>query len=132
MGPAPILWGAGPEGEEWFLHSGKSPHWQGHQLGERGKFGSLEESTATSLWQAGQSKTYTDGLCHSPAQPSLSCVSAGVEGGWVLEHGVWRMDLGREQQLAMKKQPKGTRVRNSTKGLFVEEAWTTIEAGCHC
>ena len=31
------------------------------------------------VWKAGQSKSYTDGLCHSPVCPSLSCASADAK-----------------------------------------------------
>ena len=54
----------------------------------------MEESTATGMWQAGQSETYTDGLCHSSAQLRLRWVSASAQGGWVLERGVWRRGEG--------------------------------------
>ena len=52
------------------------------------------KSAKTSLWQAGQSETYTEGPSHSPACPVLRYVSAGVDRGWVLECGVWRADSG--------------------------------------
>ena len=39
--------------------------------------------------------------------PSLSLVSSAVEGVWVLEGGVWSMDLGRGQLLAAERQPEG-------------------------
>ena len=58
--PAPLAGGA--IGEERFPHSGKPPHrWRGDQLGQRGGFGDSEESAASGLWQAGQSKTHMDG-----------------------------------------------------------------------
>ena len=56
------------------------------------------------------------GLCCSPAHPSLSRVSPGVEGCWVLESGVWRVDPGRGHLLSVKRQPEGTGARNSTTG----------------
>ena len=39
--------------------------------------------------------------------PSLSLVSPAVQGVWVLEGGVWSMDLGRGQLLAAERQPEG-------------------------
>ena len=35
------------EKEEWFLYSEKFPCWQEDQLGQRGRFGTSEESRAT-------------------------------------------------------------------------------------
>ena len=84
------MWGA--EGEERFPLSGKPPQWRGDQLGQRGSFGGLNESAAFGLWQAGQSKTYTDGTCCNPACPSLSHVSAGAEGG--MGAGTWGLESG--------------------------------------
>ena len=107
-------WGA--EEEERFLHPGKPPHQWGDQLGHKGNFRGSKESTATSLWQASQSETYTDGPRHSPARPSLRHVSATAGGGWVLERGVWRADPGRGLLLAARRQPEGMGVRNSATG----------------
>ena len=81
--------GGGTEGEERFLHTGKPPHWWGNQLGQKGSFEGSEESTATSLWQAGHSKTYTDGLCYSPVRHSLRRVCWC---GWVLGAGTWGLE----------------------------------------
>ena len=51
-----------------------------------------EESTATGLWQAGQSKTYTHGPCHSPAAcPRLRRVSP-VQ----MRAGCWNMGFGEQ------------------------------------
>ena len=47
-------------------------------------------------------------------QPEL--LSADAERGWVLEHGVWRVDTGRRQLLAVKRQPTRMGVRSSTTG----------------
>ena len=112
MGQDPHRWWEA-ERENRFLHLGKPPHQQGDQLGRKGSFRGSEESTATSLWQAGQSDTYTDSPCHSPARPSLRHVSAGVRGGWGLEHEVWRVDLGKALLLAVRRQPEGTGMRSS-------------------
>ena len=72
------------------LASGDASSPAERSVGTEGELqGLLEERVATSLWQAGQSETYTDGPCHSPVHPSLRRVSAGVNGGWVLECGVW-------------------------------------------
>ena len=83
-----------------------------------------------------------------PAYPSLSPVSPGADRGWVMESGVWRMDPGRGQLLAVKRQHEGIGVRSSTTGnvfrrsytnilTFLEETieallWVTIEARYHC
>ena len=91
-----------------------SPHQQGDLLGQNGSFrGLLEDSATSSLWQAGQNEAYTDGTYHSPAHPSLRGVSTVADGGWVLEHGVWRIDSGRGLLLAAGRQPEGMRVRKS-------------------
>ena len=55
-----------------------------------------------------------NGRCHSPARPSLRHVSAGADGGWVLEPGVWRADPGRGLLLAAKREPEGMGVQSST------------------
>ena len=75
-----------------------------------------EERETASLWQAGHSETYTDGLCHSPMCPSLGCVSTNMHGGWVLEHGDWRANPGRGLLLGERRQTEGTEVRKSTTG----------------
>ena len=115
MGPAP-LWEGGAEGKERFPHSVKPCHRREDHLGQRGSFGDSKDSAASRLWQARQSKTYMDGSCCSPACSSLSCESAGVERGWVLGCGVWRVDPGRGQLLAMNRQLERTGVRRSTTG----------------
>lgn len=46
--------------------------------------------------------------------PSLSLVPPAVEGGWVLEGGVWSMDLGMGHPLAAERHPEGKWVRSST------------------
>ena len=63
-----------------------------------------------------KSKNCLHGLHHSSEHLSLSCESPVVEGVLVLESGVWNMDPGRGQLLAVKRQPKGTGVRSSTNG----------------
>ena len=83
-------------------------------IGTEGEvWGLSEESAATGLWQAGHSETYTDSPCHSPAHPSLKHVSASADGGWVLEPGVWRANLGRGLLLAARRRPEGMGVRKS-------------------
>ena len=111
------------------MHLGKPPHQWGDHLGQKGSFGVLEESTATSLWQEGQTETYPNGPCHSPACPSLRHVSIRVNGGWVLKRGVWGADPGRGLRLAVRRQPVGTGVRSSA--TFLEEARTMIEEKHH-
>ena len=62
----------GAEAEKSFPHLGKRPHQWGNQLGQKGSIlGCSEEGETASLWQTGQSETYTDGPCHSPARPRL-------------------------------------------------------------
>ena len=102
----------GAEREESFPHSEKAPHSREHSW-DRGNFRVSKGNEATGQWKAGQSKICMHGPCCSPAHPSLSCVSPGVEGVWVLESGVWRLDPGSGQLLAVKRQPEGTGVRNS-------------------
>ena len=68
------------------------------------------------LRQAGQSDTHTDGLCHSPARPSLRGVSAGVHRGWVLEHEVWRAVPGRELLLTQGMGVRSSSTRNARGG----------------
>ena len=67
-----------------------------------------------SLWQAGHSKTYTGGPCHSPAHSDLRQMSTRTHKGLALEGEIWRADLGRELLLAVKRQSEGMRVRSST------------------
>ena len=62
----------GPVKKERFLHTGRSPHWRGDQLGWEGDFRASEESTATGLWRVEWRETCTDGdgraaARHSPA-----------------------------------------------------------------
>ena len=95
--------------------SEEAPLPAGRSIGTEGELQGLsEESAAIGLWQAGQSETYTDGLCHNPACPSLRRVSTGAHGDWMLEHGVRRANLGRGLLLSVRRQPEGTEVRKST------------------
>lgn len=121
--------GRGAEGKEKVLHLGKPLHQQGDQQGQKRSSGGLEQSAATGQWQAGQSETYLDGVCHSSTHPSLKCGSASVDGGWGLERGVWRIDPGRGLLLAMKKACRdgSEEVHNQALGTLVEEAWASIE-----
>lgn len=66
--------------------------------------------------QAGQSETYTDGLHHNPACPNLGHMSLGRHGGWMLEHGDWRVNLGRILLLKARRQPEGAGVRKFATG----------------
>lgn len=68
------------------------------------------------VWQAGQSKTYTDGSCHRPAHPSLRLMSVGAQGCWVLEHGDWRSDFERRLLLDVRRQNEGPRIRKHKAG----------------
>lgn len=77
-------------------------------------WGLSEESAAAGLWQARQSETYTDGMCHSSVYPSLRRVSASDGRGRVLKHGVWRADPRGGVLLAVQRQPEGMGVSSST------------------
>ena len=85
-------WGEGVEGEERVPHLEKPPCWLGDQLRQEESFRGSEDTAATCLWQTGQNKTSAEGLCYYPACPSLRCVSAIEDGGWTLQHGIWRGD----------------------------------------
>lgn len=100
-----LLLGGGSEEAEKFPHPGKPPSWRGRLVGTEGNhLGLLEGSETACLWQAGQSETYRDGLCHSPVPPSLGLVSVSVHGPWVLEHRQWREKLRRGLLLAISRQ----------------------------
>ena len=88
----------------------------GEISGDRRGVSETRRRPATGLWQTGQTETYTDGQCHSPAHPSLRRVSASAHRGGVLEHGAWRADPGRGPLLAVRRQPKGMGVRSSATG----------------
>lgn len=49
-----------------------------------------------------------------------------------MESGVWSMDPGRGQLLAVKIQPEGTGVKNSTTGKVGEEVQDSIEVRHLC
>ena len=73
-----------PEGE---LKQRRGSHIRGSPLtdGEiiwdrRGALRLLEEGEMASLWQTGQSETYTGGPCHSPVHHRLGCVSTCAHG----------------------------------------------------
>lgn len=85
----------GTEVEERFPNLEKPAHWWGDQLREKRSFRGLKKSLATGERQAGQSETYVDGLCHTPACPSLRWVSTGAHKCCVLEHKFRRADSGR-------------------------------------
>ena len=78
--------------------------------------GLLEESEMAGVWQAGQSKTYTDGSCQRPAHPSLGLMSVGAQGCWVLEHGDWRSHFERRLLLDVRRQDEGPRIRKYKAG----------------
>ena len=101
------------EGEERVLHWVTPPHKQRDQLGQKGSIRTLAESTATCLWQSGQSETYTGSLHYSSVCFKLSWVSSGAHGSWVMPCGVWRADLRRGWPLAARGQPEGMGVRSS-------------------
>ena len=117
----------GAEGEERFLHLGKPPSPVGRSAGTEGELQELRGECSNWYWQARQSKTHTDGLCHSSACPSHWCGQGLGAGTWGLESRP-----GRRLLLAVRRQPEGTRVWSSTTGMLVEEVWSVIEAKHHC
>ena len=84
--------------KERFLHTGKSPHWQGYQPGQRGSFKASEESTATGLQRAKWREACVDGQCH-PALPSLRLSSTRVDSGCMLRLGLCRSDMGERTEV---------------------------------
>ena len=61
---------------------GEAPSLMGKSVGTEGEHLRLsEEGETAGLWQTGQSETYTDSLCHSPACPRLGRVSTRAHGG---------------------------------------------------
>ena len=95
-------------------HSEKLPHGWEISWDRKGPFGESKENAAEGLWKAGQSKNCTHGLHCNSVHSSLSRESPAGEGVWVLGSGVWIVDRGREQLLAVKRQCEGTGVRSST------------------
>ena len=87
---------------------GEPPLSGGEISWDRGEFQGLRGECSN---QAGQSEPRVDGLCHSPAPPSLRFVCAGVDRGRVLEPGVWRVAMGRRLLSAAKRQPEGAKGR---------------------
>ena len=83
---------------------GKAPSLVGRSAGTKGEPRGLGGEPSN---QSVAGKTKLD--LHSPVSPSpaLRWESTGVHGGWVLECGVWRADLGRGLLLAMRTQPEG-------------------------
>ena len=55
------------------------------------------------LWKTGQSKNCMHDLHHSSVHSSLSHESPVAKRGWVLESGIWSVDPGRGQLLAVKR-----------------------------
>ena len=88
----------------------------GRSAGTEGELQGLGGECNNQSMQAGQSETYTDGPYHGLVHPILRHVSASVHRGWVLEHGVWRANLGRGLLSAVRIQPEGTGMRSSANG----------------
>ena len=82
--------------------------------------GTFRGSEESSLWQTGQNKMSAEGPCYYPSCPSLRCVSFGTEGGWVLEHRVWRADPEKQQLMAAKRLSEGMGMRSFTSGKICE------------
>ena len=76
---------------------------RGNQLDQKGIFGVSKGNTADGLWKGGHSKNCVHDPCHSPVQHSLIHMFPVVEGGWVLESGVWSRDLERGQLKTVKR-----------------------------
>lgn len=74
------------------------------QQRQRGSFGALEETAATSLKKANQRKTYIISLHSHLAHPSQKHSISEVGGGLGLRLGLWRSDPGRGLGLASRKQ----------------------------
>ena len=66
------------------------------EMGGVGLGGLSKESTEAGPWQAGQIETCMDVMCHSRGHHSLRRMSANAGRGWVLKHGVRRVDSGEE------------------------------------
>ena len=72
------------------------------------------------LWKVKESKNCTHGLHDSSGYPNMSHELPVEKWDWMLESWVWRMDPGRRQVLAVKRQPEGTGLMNSTTGKVCE------------
>ena len=67
----------------------------------------------------------------SPSAPQVELCVYRWEEGWVLESGVWRVDPGRWQLLAVNRQPEKTGATAPQLGKFVGKVQNTIEARHH-
>ena len=113
----PALLGDEAKRAERFSNPGKPPHPQDTSWDRRRASEAVEgELNRRRMKQAGQSETYTDGLHHNPACPNLGHMSLGRHGGWMLEHGDWRVNLGRILLLKARRQPEGAGVRKFATG----------------
>ena len=81
----------GGEEEETLLHPGKPPHQWGNQLGQKGNIRGCWRWEKRLLWQTGQSETYTDGRCHSPA-----CTDWDMCPSVHMRAGSWNMGIGEQ------------------------------------
>lgn len=91
----PALLGRGEELKEKIKsRPGEARSPAGRSAGAEKELWGLQRSAATGRWQAGQSETYPDGTSHSPANPSLKCGSASVDGG-----GGWNVAFGEQTRV---------------------------------
>ena len=102
----------------------------GDQLEQKGSLRVSEESPATSLWQAGQSETYSDGPCHSPACPRLKQVSAVATGAGCWNVGFGEQIWGEDHCWLWGDSLRGWEWGAAQQGMFIEEAFTEAKHCC--
>lgn len=93
------------------------------------KIGAIEESLMAILGHPGQSETWTDCVCHSPAHPRLS---ENDIAGWVRKHGI-----GRGTQRKDSCWLPGDSLKEWVWGvprqeMLIVEVKTALELRCHC
>lgn len=123
-GPMPLEGSWGKEVPE----AGEVPSLWEDKLGQKRSFRGSNEGTISSLWQACQSGTYTDGPCHPSIPLRLKHMSAGMSKCWVQASGNETTNPGRGLLLAVWRQPEGQKCR----ALLVEEAQAALEEEHHC
>ena len=91
--------------------AGEVPSLWEDKLGQKRSFRGSNEGTISSLWQACQSGTYTDGPCHPSIPLRLKHMSAGMSKCWVQASGNETTNPGRGLLLAVWRQPEGQKCR---------------------